>query len=43
MVDQNPVAEVRTAVETMARLLGRLDGDPVSILTPAQIFTAENV
>jgi LacI family transcriptional regulator len=43
VVDQNPVAEVRTAVETMARLLGRLDGDPASILTPVQIFTAENV
>ena len=43
VVDQNPAAEVRTAVETMARLLGRLDGEPATTLTPVQIFTAETV
>ena len=42
VVDQDPDAEVRVVVATMARLLGRLDGEPVSTVTPIAIFTAEN-
>lgn len=42
VVDQDPAAEVRLAAETMARLLGRLDGAVVSAPTPVRIFTAEN-
>ena len=42
VVDQNPAAEVRVAVETMARLLGRLDGEPTTTLTPIRIVMAEN-
>ncbi len=42
VVDQDPEGEVRAAIETMARLLGRFDGDPVSTVTPIRIFTPEN-
>ena len=42
VVDQNPTAEAMVAIETMARLLGRLDGDVITTLTPTQIYTAEN-
>jgi LacI family transcriptional regulator len=43
VIDQDPEAEVRVAVETMARLLGRLDGVPDSTVTPIRIYTPENV
>lgn len=42
IVDQNPAAEATVAIETMARLLGRLEGDATTTLTPTQIYTAEN-
>jgi LacI family transcriptional regulator len=42
VIDQNPEFEVRAAVETMARLLGRLDGTPGDLMIPVQIYTPEN-
>ena len=35
--------EARLAVETMARLIGRLDGDAGSVATEIQIFMPESV
>ena len=43
VVDQDPAVEVRVAVETMARLLGRLEGEVTSASIPCRIFTPENV
>ncbi len=43
IIDQKPVLEARLAVETMARLIGRLDGDAGSIATEIQIFMPESV
>jgi LacI family transcriptional regulator len=34
--------EARLAVETIAKLLGRMPGEAVSISTDIQIFLAEN-
>ncbi|SCM78214.1 LacI family transcription regulator [uncultured Pleomorphomonas sp.] len=42
IIDQNPEAEVRTAAETMARLLGRLEGTPQNTLISVQIYMPEN-
>ncbi len=42
IIDQNPEFEVRTAVETMARLTGRLEGDGPPTITPVHIHTIEN-
>lgn len=43
IIDQKPVLEARLAVETMARLIGRLDGEAGSIATEIQIFMPESV
>jgi LacI family transcriptional regulator len=42
VIDQNPAFEARVAVETMARLLGRLEGEPVTTVTDIRIYMAEN-
>lgn len=42
VIDQKPHLEARLAVETMARLLGRLPGEAGSQTTGIQIFLAEN-
>ena len=42
VIDQNPRLEVRVALETMARLLGRLAGEAGSVSTEIQIHMAEN-
>lgn len=43
IIDQKPAVEARLAVETMARLIGRLDGQAGSIATEIQIFMPESV
>ncbi len=43
VIDQNPALEARLAVETMARLLGRLEGAPESIFTEVSILMPENL
>lgn len=42
VIDQNPLLEARLSIETMARLLGRLDGAAGSVSTDIQIFMPEN-
>lgn len=42
VIDQKPMLEARLAVETMARLLGRLEGEAGSIATDIQIFMPES-
>ncbi len=42
VIDQRPLLEARLAVETIAKLLGRLPGEAVSSATDIQIFLAEN-
>lgn len=42
VIDQRPLLEARLAVETMARLLGRLPGEARSVATEIQIFMPEN-
>lgn len=42
VIDQNPGLEAELAVETIARLLGRLDGEPVTVVTDFRIYMAEN-
>ena len=42
IIDQNPEFETRTATETMARFLGRLEGEASSVITSIQIYTPEN-
>lgn len=42
VIDQNPALEARVAVETMARFLGRLEGEPVTTVTDFRIYMAEN-
>jgi LacI family transcriptional regulator len=42
VIDQNPALEAQLAVETMARLLGRLEGDPVTVFTDIRIYMPEN-
>ncbi|SNR48325.1 LacI family DNA-binding transcriptional regulator [Paracoccus sediminis] len=43
IIDQKPMLEARLAVETVARLVGRLDGDAGSIATEIQIVMPESV
>ena len=43
IIDQKPMLEARLAVEAMARLIGRLDGEAGSIATEIQIFMPESV
>lgn len=42
VIDQKPLLEARLAVQTMARLHGRLPGEPGSISSDIQIFMPEN-
>ncbi len=42
VIDQNPAFEAQVAVETMARLLGELDGPAVATVTDIRIYMAEN-
>jgi LacI family transcriptional regulator, galactose operon repressor len=42
VIDQNPRHEVRIALETMARLLGRMEGDAGSVSTEIRIHMPEN-
>lgn len=42
IIDQNPEFEVRAAVETMARLSGRLEGPTSTTITPVHIHMIEN-
>jgi LacI family transcriptional regulator len=42
IIDQNPEFETRAATETMARFLGRLEGEASSVITSIQIYTPEN-
>ncbi len=42
VIDQNPALEARVAVETIARLLGRMEGEPASTRTEIRIYTPEN-
>lgn len=43
IIDQKPMLEARLAVETMARLVGRLEGEAGSVATEIQIFMPESV
>lgn len=43
IIDQKPMLEARLAVETMARLVGRMDGEAGSIATEIQILMPESV
>lgn len=43
IIDQKPMLEARLAVEAMARLIGRLDGEAGSVATEIQIFMPESV
>ncbi|MGG7518965.1 LacI family DNA-binding transcriptional regulator [Allorhizobium undicola] len=42
VIDQQPLLEARMAVETMAKLHGRMAGEAASVATDIQIFLAEN-
>lgn len=42
IIDQDPRMEVRIAVETMARLLARMDGEAGTTITPIHIHMMEN-
>jgi LacI family transcriptional regulator len=42
VIDQNPALEARVAVETVARLLGRMEGAPASTRTGLRIYMPEN-
>jgi LacI family transcriptional regulator len=42
IIDQNPEFEVRSAIEMMARLLGRMEGAAGTTVTPVNIYTPEN-
>lgn len=42
VIDQNPALEARVAIETIARLLGRMEGEPASTRTEIRIYTPEN-
>lgn len=42
IIDQNPEFEVRAAIETMARLVGRLDGPSSNTIAPVHIHMIEN-
>ncbi|WP_244564729.1 LacI family DNA-binding transcriptional regulator [Rhizobium sullae] len=42
IIDQNPVVEVRTAVEALAAYFRRKDEPPISLMTPIQVHMIEN-
>ncbi|MDX7951544.1 LacI family DNA-binding transcriptional regulator [Lichenihabitans sp. Uapishka_5] len=42
VVDQDAASEVQVVADTMARLLGRIEGDVLTRPTPVRIYTAEN-
>lgn len=42
VIDQNPALEAQVAVETIARLFGRMEGDPGSTVTDIRIYMPEN-
>ncbi len=42
IIDQDPMLEVRTAVEALAGYFGRSDEPPSSLITPIHIHTIEN-
>jgi len=42
VIDQNPALEAQVAVETIARLFGRMEGDPCSTVTDIRIYMPEN-
>jgi len=42
VIDQNPTLEAQVAVETIARLLGRMEGEPGSTFTEIRIHMPEN-
>lgn len=42
VIDQDPDLEMRVAMEVMARLLARLEGEPASVTTDVRIHMAEN-
>ena len=42
VIDQDPAAEVHVAIETIARLLGRSEGEAAKTWIPLRIFTPEN-
>lgn len=42
VIDQKPMLEARLAVETLARLIGRLEGEAASIATEIQIVMPES-
>lgn len=42
ILDQNPVLEVRVAVEALAAHFGRLEKPPATTITPVQIHMIEN-
>lgn len=43
IIDQDVEHEARIAIETMARLVGRLEGEAASVLTPTHIHMIENI
>lgn len=43
IIDQDPVLEVRTAVEALAAYFGRRDDPPTSLVTPIHIHMIENL
>jgi LacI family transcriptional regulator len=42
VIDQNPALEAQVAVETIARLFGRMEGAPCSTVTDIRVYTPEN-
>ena len=42
VIDQNPTLEAQVAVETIARLLGRMEGESGSTFTDIRIHMPEN-
>ncbi len=42
VIDQHPALEAQVAVETMARLLGRMEGTPISTVVDIRIYLPEN-
>ncbi|KQT64267.1 MULTISPECIES: LacI family DNA-binding transcriptional regulator [unclassified Aureimonas] len=42
VIDQDPELEMRVAMETMARLLSRLEGEAATLITDVRIHMAEN-
>jgi LacI family transcriptional regulator len=42
VIDQHAALEAQVAVETMARLLGRMGGDPISTVVEMRVYLPEN-